>query len=138
MKEEISFMYERSKKILDYLKKQSIDTQSDFLFKSFEQILFKEYELKNKKGLKIIQRDLEAWSKSLPKENQKELNIILNEESFYRDQETFIDNIILKNKVESKTEYEQLSEILKDLNEQDLHFKHIELLEKLLSNYKSK
>ncbi|HRP89872.1 MAG TPA: hypothetical protein PKX92_07520 [Edaphocola sp.] len=135
MKESIIDIYNRCKAILNYLKSQSQDSKSDFLFVDFEQILDTTYKSNNTKGIAMLKRDLEAWSKSLPKEKQNELNALLKGGNIYHEQELLLSKILKQGQIDSREDYVLIVEILKDLNEQDKYYKDIEALEQMVANY---
>lgn len=96
----------------------------------------------DRKGLLLLCRDLEAWSKGLSKPQKAELAKILESElSSFQYVESIthalIDSIYSKGKVESDDEYESVHSFLSDLALGDHFYNRRGDLEFMMEQYKS-
>lgn len=137
MSQTIVEIYERCKKILYFLASLPTDEKSKNLFSDFSAVLDATYGRKDLRSLKIINRDLDAWAKSLNAKQKNELNQLLESNKVYKQQEELIDRVKREKKISTKEDYQQVINILKDLNEGDKHFSDVKLLERLVADYES-
>ena len=134
---ELEYLHDRSLLIIDFILNKNVGNP---IMQQFKSVIQETYAKSNLKGLKTLSRDINAWAKGLPKEDFKELELLLAEkfgENLSGDKITH--NVIkqaLKNgKIESEESCRVIYEYLQDISATDLFYENILELETLLEIY---
>lgn len=136
-KVKLEYLNDRCQTIINFMLSKS---KNDLFLIKFKNILESTYSKSDLKGIKVLSRDINAWAKSLPKDELKELQIILNDrfdENLSGDKENIrnLRTILVKGKICNKNEFRMVSEYLKDISDNDIFFERIQEMEELLYNY---
>ncbi len=137
-KQQIELQYHKdySLFVINFLSKNN-GQKSDFIFSDMKKVLIKCFKEKNLKALKIISRDIKEWTKCLSRQEEDELNLILeskfNTTQFLSSQEK-IQEIVKKKVIENDDEFSIIIEFLNDIEN---HKKQIDIdfLNQMLFKY---
>lgn len=136
-KDELEYLQRRSLTIIQFI----IDKNPDnLMIQKFKKIMEETYNKKNLAGLKTLSRDLNAWAKSLPEKDIRELQTLLLakfEENLSGDKIThsIIKKALKTKKIENEESYRVIYEYLIDISNKDPFYNETQELNDLLQLY---